>query len=66
MIYALGRGLEPTDMPVVRSIVKGAARDKYAMHSVVIGIVNSPPFQMRTRVTNTSVEKPVGQTASKE
>ena len=48
MIYALGRGLEPVDMPVVRSVVKNAAAQNYAMQSIVLGIVRSAPFQMRT------------------
>jgi hypothetical protein len=48
LIYALGRGLEPIDMPVVRSIVKNAAAENYAMQSIVLGIVKSVPFQMRT------------------
>jgi len=48
LIYALGRGLEPVDMPVVRSVVKNAAADNYAMQSIVLGIVKSVPFQMRT------------------
>ncbi|HLG56243.1 MAG TPA: DUF1592 domain-containing protein [Vicinamibacterales bacterium] len=53
MIYALGRGLEPTDMPVVRSIVSDAARQNYAMQSIVMGIARSAPFQMRTKLTDT-------------
>jgi cytochrome c5 len=48
LIYALGRGLEPVDMPVVRSVVKNAAAENYAMQSIVLGIVKSVPFQMRT------------------
>ena len=48
LIYALGRGLEPVDMPVVRSIVRNAAEQNYAMQSIVLGIVRSYPFQMRT------------------
>lgn len=48
LIYALGRGLEPADMPVVRSIVRGAAEDDYGLESIVLGIVDSFPFQMRT------------------
>ena len=31
LIYALGRGLEPADMPVVRSIVRNAAKDDYRL-----------------------------------
>ncbi len=47
LIYALGRGLEPGDMPVVRSIVRNAAKRDYSMKSIVLGIVDSYPFQMR-------------------
>jgi hypothetical protein len=46
MIYALGRGLEPGDRPVVRSIVRNAARHDYSLMSIVLGIVDSYPFQM--------------------
>jgi hypothetical protein len=48
LIYALGRGLDPADMPVVRSIVRNAAGHEYALKSMVLGIVDSYPFQMRT------------------
>jgi hypothetical protein len=51
MIYALGRGLEAVDLPVVRSVVRGSAAQNYAMHSIVLGIVKSAPFQMRTKLT---------------
>jgi hypothetical protein len=47
LIYALGRGLVAADMPVVRSIVRNAARDNYALSSIILGIVDSFPFQMR-------------------
>jgi hypothetical protein len=53
LIYALGRGLEPVDMPVVRGIVRGTAAQNYAMQSIVLGIVRSAPFQMRTTLTET-------------
>jgi hypothetical protein len=53
LIYALGRGLEPVDQPVVRAVVRGAAAQNYAMQSIVLGIVRSNPFQMRTRLGNT-------------
>jgi mono/diheme cytochrome c family protein len=65
MIYALGRGLEPTDMPVVRRIVSDAARQNYAMQSIVMGIVRSAPFQMRTKLTDTSTA-PASTRAAKE
>jgi hypothetical protein len=50
MTYALGRGVEPSDMPVVRSIVKKAGQGNYRLASIVQSIVESAPFQMRTRL----------------
>ncbi len=48
LIYALGRGLEPADMPVVRQMVRNAAEHDYSLVSIVLGIVDSYPFQNRT------------------
>jgi hypothetical protein len=50
MIYALGRGLQAFDMPVVRGILRKAAADDYRFESIVLGIVESPPFRMRVKV----------------
>jgi hypothetical protein len=47
LTYALGRGLEYTDMPVVRSIVRDSEGQHYRFSSLVTGIVKSAPFQMR-------------------
>ncbi|MEE2966057.1 MAG: DUF1585 domain-containing protein, partial [Acidobacteriota bacterium] len=47
LTYALGRGLEATDAPVVREIKRAAASDDYAFASLIQGIVASAPFQMR-------------------
>jgi Protein of unknown function (DUF1592)/Protein of unknown function (DUF1588)/Protein of unknown function (DUF1587)/Protein of unknown function (DUF1585)/Protein of unknown function (DUF1595) len=47
LTYALGRGVDASDMPVVRSIVRGAERDDNRFAAYVMGIVNSVPFQMR-------------------
>jgi hypothetical protein len=49
LIYALGRGTEYYDMPVVRSIVRDAERDHYRFSSLVLGVVRSAPFQMNMR-----------------
>ncbi len=49
MIYALGRGLEARDMPQIRRIVRNAAKDDYRLMAIVLGIVDSLPFQMRTK-----------------
>ncbi|HEX6997102.1 MAG TPA: DUF1592 domain-containing protein [Gammaproteobacteria bacterium] len=48
LIYALGRGLVPQDMAVVRSIVRNAAEHDYSLKAIVLGIIDSYPFQMRT------------------
>ena len=58
LIYALGRGLEPVDMPVVRGVVRGAAAQNYAMQSILLGIVRSVPFQMRTKLGDTGSGTP--------
>ena len=47
LTYALGRGLEFYDMPAVRTITGQAARNDYHFSSLVLGVVNSMPFQMR-------------------
>ena len=49
MTFALGRGVEYQDMPVVRSIVRGADRDNDRFESILMGIIKSAPFQMRTK-----------------
>ncbi len=48
LVFALGRGLEHYDAPNVRQIVRSAKIDNYRFSSMILGIVNSPPFQMRT------------------
>jgi hypothetical protein len=48
MIYALGRGVEYYDRPSIRAIVKRAAANDNRFSSIVLGVVNSAPFQMRT------------------
>ena len=47
LTYALGRGLEAVDMPVVRAIVRDAAQSDYRFSAIVNGIANSVPFRMR-------------------
>jgi hypothetical protein len=45
MMYALNRELVYFDMPQVRAIVRGAAKDNYKFSSIVLGIVNSEAFR---------------------
>lgn len=47
LTYALGRAITYTDMPVVRSIERQAVKNNNRFTSIVMGIVNSVPFQMR-------------------
>ena len=46
LTYALGRGIEPYDMPAVRRIVRETAPD-YRLADVVAAITRSIPFRMR-------------------
>jgi hypothetical protein len=48
LTYALGRSADFSDMPTVRSIVREAGRHEYRWSSLVLGVVTSVPFQMRT------------------
>jgi len=49
MTYALGRGLEYTDMPTVRAIARDAASDDNRFSAIVLGVIRSAQFQMRVR-----------------
>jgi len=76
LIYALGRGLEPVDMPVVRQVLRAAREHDFAMQSVILGIVESDAFQMRTKLPGADTREdgarqaetatPAGQTALRE
>jgi hypothetical protein len=45
LTYALGRGVEVQDMPLVRGIARGAADGDYRFSTLVLGVVKSAPFQ---------------------
>jgi len=47
LTYSLGRGVEFFDAPAVRKIVQESHGQDYRFSSLVLGIVNSTPFQMR-------------------
>jgi hypothetical protein len=49
MTYALGRGLDHTDMPTVRAIVRDASKEQHRFSAIVLGVVRSPQFQMRVK-----------------
>jgi hypothetical protein len=56
MTYALGRGVEYEDMPMLRSIVRDSAPGKYRFTSIVMGIVKSAPFQSSMKTVETSAK----------
>jgi hypothetical protein len=45
MMYAINRELEYFDMPQVRAIVRGAAKDNFTLTSIVLGIVRADAFR---------------------
>jgi len=55
MTYGLGRGVEYYDMPQIRTIVNNAEAEDYRFSALVLGIVNSAPFRMRTKSSDTEV-----------
>jgi hypothetical protein len=55
LTYALGRGLEYYDMPVVRAIAADAKNQNYRFSSIVLGIVKSTPFIKKVKAPETAV-----------
>ena len=53
LIYALGRGVEYQDMPLIRSIVRDASRNNNRFSSLILGIVKSQPFNMNVKEPET-------------
>ena len=49
LTYALGRGVEDHDMPLVRSIARDAASADYRFSALVLSVVKSAPFQNNTK-----------------
>ena len=56
LTYALGRGVEYYDVPAVRQITRGAAANDYGLASLVVGVVQSTPFQMRLAKAKAEIE----------
>jgi hypothetical protein len=50
LTYALGRGVEYNDMPLVRAIVRQGERDGYSVRSLIAAVALSDAFRMNTRV----------------
>jgi hypothetical protein len=47
LTFALGRGVEYYDAPAVRKILRDSEKDGYRLSSLILGVVQSVPFQMR-------------------
>ena len=47
LVFATGRGVEYFDGPALRKVVRDAKEEDYRFSSLILGIVNSKPFQMR-------------------
>jgi uncharacterized protein DUF1592/uncharacterized protein DUF1588/uncharacterized protein DUF1585/uncharacterized protein DUF1587/uncharacterized protein DUF1595/cbb3-type cytochrome c oxidase subunit III len=47
LTYATGRGLEAYDQAAIRKIVRDSSKSDYRFSSLILGVVNSAPFQMR-------------------
>jgi len=49
LTYAIGRGLEYQDMPLLRSVTHQAAEDDYRFSSMLMGVIESPAFTMNMK-----------------
>ena len=49
MTFALGRGIELSDGPAIRKIVRDSAQENFRFSSLIQGIAASKPFQMREK-----------------
>jgi hypothetical protein len=49
LTYAMGRGIEIEDMPLLRAVAEKAAEDDYKFSSLVMGVVQSPAFTMNQK-----------------
>lgn len=49
LTYAIGRGLDYKDMPLVRSLTREAAKSNYRFSSLIMGVIQSPIFTMNMK-----------------
>jgi hypothetical protein len=54
MTYGVGRALKYYNMPAVRVITRDAAKNHNRFSRLILGIVKSPPFQMRVKAASGS------------
>jgi hypothetical protein len=57
LTYAIGRGLDYNDMPLVRSLAHDASKDDYRFSSLIMGVVQSPAFTMNRKATAVAMRR---------
>lgn len=55
LTYSLGRGLEYYDQPTVRAIVRASAEENYTWSSLILGVIESTPFQYRRATSHDDI-----------
>ena len=55
LTFALGRGVEAYDAPAIRQIVRKAQENGFRFSSIILGITESVPFQMREKLKGQQV-----------
>ena len=58
LTYALGRRLDARDQPQIRRIVRAARAQDYRFDSIILGIVDSIPFQFRGNAAEATGGRP--------
>jgi len=56
LMYGIGRNVQYYDRPAIRAIIRQAARNNYTFASLVLGVVQSAPFQMREAPAGTEAK----------
>jgi mono/diheme cytochrome c family protein len=49
LMYGVGRETKYYDMPAVRTIMREAAKNRYRLSDLILGVVKSAPFQMKVK-----------------
>ena len=57
LTYALGRGVEYRDMPLVRAIARDARAGGNRFSALVLGVVRSTPFSMNTKADEPAITR---------
>lgn len=56
MTYALGRRIEPTDMPAIRRIIRDAEQQDYRISAFILGVIKSAAFQSSKAITGETTD----------